>query len=200
VAYPSVQLGPDDKLLRFIETQQKLLDVAVTPALSEEEALETIAETIRKQEFKSDPRMSTDPVGVAIGGFDPVAYFTLNNPVPGQPRHFAIWNGAIWFFASAENRLRFMQDPGRYTPIYGGYCAACMALGHKVHADPYAWAIHENRLYLHINAKLRDFWLKNSNKYIKDADKQWSSLAEEKTSPDTDHRVTKKILALIKAQ
>jgi hypothetical protein len=199
----ALRLGPDDTVLRFIEAKQKLLGVPVTPAiraLSEDEAVTAMADVIRQREFKPDPRMSTDSLGIAIHGFDPVAYFISGHPAPGQPRYFEIWNGAIWLFTTDGNRNRFTQDPEHYAPAYGGYCSYCMAIGHKVHSDPNAWAVHENKLYLHQTTGIRDGWLKDPDKYIKDADRQWSNLAEKMISPEPDYKITKKVLAAIKAQ
>ena len=193
-------LDPSETVLRFIETQQKLLGVTVTPTPSEDEAITAIADAIGKHEFKSQPDVSTDALGIAILGFDPVAYVTSGRPVLGQPRHFEIWNGAIWLFENADNRNRFIQGPERYVPAYGGYCSYCMAMGHKGHADPYAWVIHENKTYLHSNTGVRDEWLKDPNKYIKEADRQWVYYADRTISSSTNHRIAKKVVAAIKAR
>ncbi len=59
--------------------------------------------------------------GVAIKGYDTVAYHTEGRAVKGQSKYSHEWNDAKWYFASAENRDLFTGDPERYAPQYGGY-------------------------------------------------------------------------------
>ncbi|MDI5933775.1 YHS domain-containing (seleno)protein [Halomonas kalidii] len=61
--------------------------------------------------------------GLAMGGTDPVAYFTQGQPVQGSPDYQLEWRNATWQFASAEHRDRFQADPEAYAPQYGGWCA-----------------------------------------------------------------------------
>ena len=61
--------------------------------------------------------------GVAVGGYDPVAYFTEHKPVPGRGDILYSWKGVTWRFASKANRAAFMANPEKYAPQYGGYCA-----------------------------------------------------------------------------
>jgi hypothetical protein len=65
--------------------------------------------------------INTDEVGVAIKGYDTVAYFTDNQAVKGTPEFETLWQDARWHFASAEHRDMFKADPERYAPQYGGY-------------------------------------------------------------------------------
>lgn len=67
------------------------------------------------------PPVNVDKEGIAIKGYDPVAYFTEGRPVPGEAEYSHEWNGARWLFASKENRELFIQDPAAYAPQYGGY-------------------------------------------------------------------------------
>ncbi|UCD36139.1 MAG: YHS domain-containing protein [Nitrospiraceae bacterium] len=67
------------------------------------------------------PPVNADREGIAIKGYDAVAYFTEGRPVPGDRGFSHEWNGARWLFASKENRDLFMKDPGAYAPQYGGY-------------------------------------------------------------------------------
>ena len=61
--------------------------------------------------------------GVAVGGYDPVAYFTVGKPVPGKADITVTHEGATWRFASAANRDAFKAEPAKYAPQYGGHCA-----------------------------------------------------------------------------
>jgi YHS domain-containing protein len=67
------------------------------------------------------PPVNADNNGVAIKGFDTVAYFTLNRPVKGNKKLAFAWNGATWWFSNKEHRELFVKNPEKYTPQYGGY-------------------------------------------------------------------------------
>ncbi len=66
--------------------------------------------------------VNVDDEGLALEGHDAVAYFTEHRPVRGSAEHTSNYGGAIWRFASKENRVAFENDPGRYAPAYGGFC------------------------------------------------------------------------------
>ena len=59
--------------------------------------------------------------GIAIKGYDPVAYFTMSRPVKGQKEYQFEWNNAKWLFANKEHLTMFQMNPGRFAPQYGGY-------------------------------------------------------------------------------
>jgi YHS domain-containing protein len=115
--------------------------------------------------------------GVAIKGYDPVAYFTEAKPVKGTPAHTHAWNGSTWRFASAANRDAFAADPEKYAPKYGGFCAYGVASGYKVDIDPDAWSIVDGQLYLNYSTSVRRDWLKDTKGYIAKADTNWPGLA-----------------------
>ena len=97
----------------------------------------------------------TTPAGIAIEGYDPVAYFTEGQAVPGKPEFSLRHDGATWLFASAEHRALFESDPEKYSPAYGGWCAYGMAEGYAAETDPVnGWTIHEGRLYLNWDAEI----------------------------------------------
>ena len=66
-------------------------------------------------------KINSDIFGVAIKGYDSVAYFTEGRAVKGKSKFSYSWNDAEWYFASAENRDLFAADPEHYAPKYGGY-------------------------------------------------------------------------------
>lgn len=96
--------------------------------------------------------------GLAIGGYDPVAYFTQGKPVKGKSAHKVMWKGAFWTFASAAHREAFEADPRRYAPQFGGYCAYAVSRGYTAKTDPKAWKVHEGRLYLNYSTQVRTLW------------------------------------------
>jgi YHS domain-containing protein len=87
--------------------------------------------------------------GVAIMGYDPVAYFTEGRPMKGSEELAYEWLGTPWHFATKEHRELFIDDPIRYAPQYGGYCVGEVAAnGVTINIDPDAWAIIDGKLYL----------------------------------------------------
>lgn len=98
---------------------------------------------------------------IAIRGADPVAYFTDEKPVAGSPDHAYDWNGATWHFANADNLMTFKDDPEKYAPVFGGYCAYAASKGYLAPTIPEAWTVYEDRLYLNANLRARELWLQD---------------------------------------
>ena len=115
--------------------------------------------------------------GVAIKGYDPVAYFAENKPVQGSPAYQAEYKGSTFRFASQSNRDAFKADPARYAPQYGGYCAFGTASGYKAAVDPTAFTIVEGKLYLNYNADVQKRWTKDIPGFIVKAEKNWPEVA-----------------------
>lgn len=108
--------------------------------------------------------------GVAIKGYDPVAYFTEEKAMKGSEKFAYDWLGTPWHFASAKHRDMFAADPARYAPQFGGYCTLGVGLdGHAAeNIDPErAWRIIDGKLYLvydptyvqELDGPARDEWL-----------------------------------------
>jgi YHS domain-containing protein len=117
------------------------------------------------------PVNTTD--GLALKGYDPVAYFTDGHPTKGEDRYSFQWNGVTYRFASAENLQRFKADRERYLPQYGGYCAYAMSLDRIADIDPYRWAIVGGKLYLNNGFIAQDLWSLNKSGNIASADRNW---------------------------
>ena len=126
----------------------------------------------------SEPVVFSTSAG-AIRGYDPVAYFSEGRAVKGQREFKYEWSGAVWFFSSRENLGLFRQEPARYAPQYGGYCAFAMSKGSHAPSDPHAWTIHDDKLYLNYSKSVRRTWSKNIPLYIKRADRHWTRLHPE---------------------
>ena len=118
-----------------------------------------------------------DAQGVAIHGYDAVAYFTAGKPVAGKAEFNTRWQGAEWRFASAEDRDLFVKEPEKYAPQYGGHCAYGMALGHLAPSDPRAWKVVDGKLYLNFNKDVQSQWQKDTAGFIPKADKNWADQA-----------------------
>jgi len=111
--------------------------------------------------------------GGAINGYDPVAYFTQGKPVKGKSAHALKYKGANWRFASEKNRLAFKQNPQKYAPQYGGYCAYAVSQGYTASTDPDAWSIVNGKLYLNYSKGVRSKWSKDRPGYIRKANANW---------------------------
>lgn len=111
--------------------------------------------------------------GVAVKGYDVVAYFTDNKPVKGSPEFTCPWQGATWQFASAEHRAAFARAPAKYAPQYGGYCAFAVSQGDIVDIDPKQWKVVDGKLYLNANVIAQTLWVKDPEGHIVKANAKW---------------------------
>jgi YHS domain-containing protein len=125
--------------------------------------------------------------GIAIKGYDPVAYFTDQRPVKGNAAFEYLWNGAKWRFASAEHLDLFKADQEKYAPKYGGYCAYAVSQGKIVDIDPEAWTVFEGRLYLNVSKDVRRLWEKDKEEYIRKADENWPRMLRERMQESGGH-------------
>ncbi len=127
---------------------------------------------------KTTVAVNKDAKGLALQGYDAVAYFKENLPREGKPEYIADYNGAKWQFTSAENRDIFQKEPAKYAPQYGGYCAWAVGHGYTAQGDPNAWKIVDEKLYLNYNQDIQEKWQQEIPKYITDGDKNWNVLAD----------------------
>lgn len=116
--------------------------------------------------------------GLAIRGYDPVAYFTMRKAVEGKKELSANYNGVTYHFASKANRDEFTQNPMRYEPQFGGWCAYAMGKkGEKVEVDPGTFKIVEGKLYLFYNKYFNNTlksWNQDEARLKRQADKNWT--------------------------
>ena len=120
-----------------------------------------------------------EPNGVAIRGYDTVAYFTKGMPVAGNDTFTTQWSGATWKFSSQEHLDLFVAEPEKYAPQYGGYCAYGVAQESLVKIEPEQWSIIDDKLYLNYNSKLNKEWKKDMADYINQADALFEKLLKE---------------------
>ncbi|MFM9940241.1 MAG: YHS domain-containing (seleno)protein [Hyphomicrobiaceae bacterium] len=114
--------------------------------------------------------------GVAVGGYDPVAYHTLQKATPGNPAITAQHEGVTWRFASEANKALFVANPARYAPEYGGYCAWAVASGYTAKGDPEAWTLVGDKLYLNYNKSVQKGWEKDIPGNVKKGDANWPNV------------------------
>jgi hypothetical protein len=114
----------------------------------------------------------------AVGGYDPVAYFTEGKPVEGKKDITFTWKGATWRFASEANRDAFKAKPEAYAPQYGGYCAWAVSQNYTAKGDPKIWKVVDGRLYLNYDARVQRDWEKDIPGHIVKADKNWPAVLD----------------------
>ena len=110
--------------------------------------------------------------GVAIKGYDPVAYFTIGRAVKGSEEFTHEWLETKWLFANAEHRDLFAADPLSYVPQYGGYCSDATFVENKADINPTAWRIVNSRLYLFYSEPGAAAWSQDDYA-VKKADAAW---------------------------
>lgn len=122
--------------------------------------------------------VNVDRSGLALQGYDPVAYFTDGKPVKGDASITATYNGATYRFASAEHKAAFERDPSKYEPQFGGFCAYAVSINKTADIDPNFWEIVDGRLILQHNKKAWDLWHKDSASNLQKADANWPGLVQ----------------------
>ncbi|MEM1107301.1 MAG: YHS domain-containing (seleno)protein [Planctomycetota bacterium] len=125
--------------------------------------------------------LNTDKKGLALEGYDPVAYFPDygGKPLPGKKDLTAEFAGATYRFANAANREAFLAEPAAFAPAYGGWCAYAMADGKKVEINPKRFEVHDGRLFVFYKAWLTDTlkpWQKDRDQLRDRADAEWAKI------------------------
>ena len=110
--------------------------------------------------------------GVAIQGYDPVAYFTMGKPVKGTKEFAHEWLDVTWQFSSAEHRDLFVADSIMYAPQHGGFCSVGAVDGGQYATDPKAWRIVDGKLYLFYDNATAAGWNPDNPAVVK-ADEDW---------------------------
>ncbi len=118
--------------------------------------------------------------GVAIHGYDAVAYVVDGTATAGVKDFTSIYKGSVFRFKDAANRDAFIASPEKFAPQYNGFCAFGVSRGYKAATSPDAFSVVDGKLYLNYNADVKAMWNKDVPGYIVKADKQWADV--EKTS------------------
>lgn len=135
-----------------------------------------------------------DETGYAVSGHDVVAYSELEQApvgkkqpeaVPGRKDITIEYNGAIWAFATEENRDKFVANPEKYVPAYDGHCAYGVAQGGKVPGNPHLWRIVDGQLYLNITKNVVGFWEEDIRGNIGKAQSNWPGITDNPASDST---------------
>lgn len=126
--------------------------------------------------------LNASSTGLALQGYDPVAYFTQGQPTKGNWQITASHNDATYRFASEEHKKKFLANPDAYLPQYGGYCAFGAAMGFKFDGDPNYWKVVDNKLYLNISQDVQQRWQGDTAQYIPLANEKWEVIEDKAPS------------------
>ena len=134
--------------------------------------------TVSKDSATANERVVTDwQTGLAISGFDPVAYFVEGQPVAGKPEYEAQWNGVVWRFRSLGNRDAFVDAPQVYAPEFGGHDAIAIADGYIARGNPLIWSVQSGELHFFNSVENLSAFQKSGPRTQKSADKNWKALS-----------------------
>ena len=116
--------------------------------------------------------------GIALDGYDPVAFFTDKKPVHGDPGIATTYLGATYLFASTEHKNTFEGNPEKYVPQFGGYCAFGASIGALFPVDVNTWQIRDGKLYLNLNPSILEAFNKDFRGNIAKSEKNWPDLVK----------------------
>ena len=112
----------------------------------------------------------------AVSGYDPVAFFTEAKAVNGSPFITGDYQGATYFFATEEHKKLFAENPAKYAPQFGGYCAYGVSLGKLFPVDINTWQVRDGKLYLNLNADVLKKFNADLNGNVAKAEQHWPGL------------------------
>ena len=148
----------------------------------------TLAALVLAGSFASAPALagmpgSTSPInvddhGVALGGYDAVAYFETGKPAHGKETITATYGGARYLFASEAHRKTFLSNPRMYVPEFGGFCAVGTSFGEKVDVDPETGKVVQGRLYLNNSPKVAEKFEQDTLGTISRAQQNWPTVKD----------------------
>jgi len=119
--------------------------------------------------------------GIAVDGYDPVAFFTDKKPMNGDPSISTTYKAAKYFFASKEHKAMFEADPDKYVPQFGGYCAYGVAVNALFPVDINTWQVRNGKLYLNLNPEILKLFNKDFEGHVVKAEKNWPELVKKNT-------------------
>ena len=117
--------------------------------------------------------------GIAINGYDPVAFFTDKEPVHGNFKISAEHRGATYFFASEKHKAMFAKDPDKYAPQCGGFCAFGVSVGALFPVDINTWQVQNDKLYLNLNPDILKMFNDNLDDNIAKSAANWPGLVKQ---------------------
>jgi hypothetical protein len=122
---------------------------------------------------------NVDASGVALHGYDPVAYFSSGKPTRGIETISASYDGARYLFATKAHKKLFVSHPEKYIPQFGGFCSVGTAYGKKVETDPLTGVVVNGKLYLNYDQKVGELFKKDTPGTIDRAEHNWPTVKDQ---------------------
>ncbi len=124
--------------------------------------------------------INVDKNGLALQGYDPVAYFTDGKPVKGSPEFTESYKGGTYQFASVEHKKMFAASPEKYVPQFGGFCGYAASINKLAPIEVEYFQVLHDRLVLQHNEKAWKLWHQDVEGNLKKADANWPALSQQK--------------------
>jgi hypothetical protein len=150
----------------------------VDPAVSLLALLLLLAPPLHAGVPGSTSPINVDAQGLALRGYDPVAYFADGKPTRGLENLSASYGRVRYLFASESHRKLFLDNPKKYLPEYGGFCAVGTSFGEKVDVDPEIGKIVNGKLYLNNGSKALEIFDRDTRNTISRANQNWPSVKD----------------------
>lgn len=141
------------------------------------------------QEARNVDEYNLNSVGVGFingnsssaSGFDPVSVFPEGGEaaLSGETEFALEYEGVEYLFASEENMKTFLENPEKYEPTYGGWCARAMVVGQKVHINTNLFTVVGNRSYFFVNSRAKRYFDRDVHGNAMKADQEWRRISGE---------------------
>ncbi|WP_138380915.1 YHS domain-containing (seleno)protein [Luteithermobacter gelatinilyticus] len=128
------------------------------------------------QSYYAESLVYGNDQGIALNGYDPVAYFTEKYPIRGKADYEVQWAGSTWRFYTPSHRDAFAAAPNNYAPQYGGYDPLSVAKGYTTPTDPEVWLVEAGKLYLFYSEERKKYWQENRHNTLLQANANWERL------------------------
>lgn len=125
--------------------------------------------------------------GVALNGYDVVSYHESKHPSKGKPSFACVWSNVLWLFGNQDHLEKFTNEPLKYAPQYGGFCAFGVSNGYKASTKPEAFSIVDGKLYFNFAKYVKRRWLEKQSSHIESANKYWNKI--KKSAPIKAHPI-----------
>jgi YHS domain-containing protein len=142
--------------------------------------LTTLALLAAARLMSAGEAINLDEHGLALQGYDPVAYFTDNRPAKGDPQFTATYRGGTYQFASAAHKKAFENNPAKYAPQFGGFCGYAASINKLAPIEVEYFQVLHGRLVLQHNEKAWRLWHEDVEGNLKKADANWPALSQQK--------------------
>lgn len=137
-----------------------------------------ITSSVVGQADKRKSQFNLSNNGLAIQGYDAVAYYLDHKAIKGNPALSLHFEGITYYFSSQQHKDAFRAAPSKFEPQFGGWCAYAMgSSGEKVDIDPETFKIVNGKLYLFYNRYFNNTlktWNKDEARLLNKANENWT--------------------------